>query len=199
MHNMIHIPGGLVSIGSPERHLDVLPELQHFDRAWFEDEAPQHDRTIHTFWIDAHPVTNAQFAEFVAATNYVTAAEQRGYGLVYGLRYWQKESGACWRRPGGATDSIAQRPDHPVVHVDHDDAASYARWAGTRLPTEAEWGNTPPTAHGGRAGPGVTPGRPTGPTPPNTGRAELSGTPATGEPGGSSTIASIRLVLPPLR
>lgn len=139
MYNMTNIPGDLVSIGSPEHHLDLLPELQHFDRVWFEDEAPQHDRTIHTFWIDTHPVTNAQFAEFVSATNYVTAAEQRGYGLVYGLRYWQKEPRAYWRRPGGVTDSIAQRPDHPVVHVDHDDAASYARWAGKRLPTEAEW------------------------------------------------------------
>ena len=139
MHNMIRIPGGLVSIGSPEHHLDLLPELHHFGRVWFEDEAPQHDRTIHTLWIDTHPVTNAQFAEFVAATDYVTAIEQRGYGLVYGLRYWQKEPGACWRRPGGATNSIAVRPDHPVVHVDHDDAARYARWAGKRLPTEAEW------------------------------------------------------------
>lgn len=139
MHNTIRIPDNLVSIGSPEHHLDLLPDLQHFDRVWFEDEAPQHNRTIHTFSIDTHPVTSAQFAEFVAATDYVTAAEQRGYGLVYGLRYWQKEPGACWRRPGGITDSIAQRTDHPVVHVDHDDAASYARWAGKRLPTEAEW------------------------------------------------------------
>lgn len=139
MHNMIRIPGGLVFIGSPEHHLDVLAELQQVARVWFEDEAPQHDRKIRTFWIDAHPVTNAQFAEFVAATNYVTAAEQHGYGLVYGQRYWQKEPEACWRRPGGATDSIAQRPNHPVVHVDHDDAVSYARWAGKRLPTEVEW------------------------------------------------------------
>jgi formylglycine-generating enzyme len=139
MRNMISIPEGLVAIGSPEHHLDLLSGMQHFGRVWFEDEVPQHNRTIPTFWIDTHPVTNARFAEFVAATNHVTAAEQRGYGLVYGPRYWQKELGACWQRPGGATDSIAQRMDHPVVHVDHNDAASYARWAGKRLPTEAEW------------------------------------------------------------
>jgi formylglycine-generating enzyme required for sulfatase activity len=62
VHNMIWIPNGLVAIGSPEYHLDLLPDLQHFDRVWFEDETPQHDQTIHAFWIDRHPVTNAQFA-----------------------------------------------------------------------------------------------------------------------------------------
>src|SRR5262245_629913 len=115
---MIRVASGSVTIGSPECHLDLLPELQHFDRVWFEDEAPQHDQIIHTFWIDRHPVTNTRFAQFVAATNYVTAAERRGYGLGYGARYWQKEPGACWRRPGGGNDSIAEWPwgDAWVAH-----------------------------------------------------------------------------------
>ncbi|HEX2242830.1 MAG TPA: SUMF1/EgtB/PvdO family nonheme iron enzyme [Gammaproteobacteria bacterium] len=136
---MVLVPPGEASIGSPEYHLDSLPNQQHFDRVWFEDEAPQHSQPIPPFWIDRHPVTNAQFAEFIAATNYVTAAERRGFGLVYGRRYWQKEAEACWQRPGGSTDSIADRMDHPVVHVDHDDASCYAKWARKRLPTEPEW------------------------------------------------------------
>ncbi|MFE4055596.1 formylglycine-generating enzyme family protein [Streptomyces sp. NPDC059096] len=137
--SMITVPAGTVLIGSPEDHLDALVSQQHYGRTWFEDESPQHRVTISAFRIDRYPVTNADFTHFTDATGYTTAAERRGFGALYGDSYWQMQPGADWRHPAGPGDSAAERPDHPVVHVDHADATAYARWAGKRLPTEAEW------------------------------------------------------------
>ena len=110
-------------------------------------------------------MTNADFAEFVDATGYVTVAERplnpadypdapaenlqpgsmvftRTQGPV-DLRHlnlwWTWTPGASWRHPVGPHSSIAKRADHPVVHVAYEDAESYAQWAGLALPTEAEW------------------------------------------------------------
>jgi formylglycine-generating enzyme required for sulfatase activity len=136
---MILVPAGPAMIGSPEAHLDQVTAEQHHARAWFEDETPQHARQIQAFWMDRTPVTNAMFAEFTEATGYLTAAERRGFGLVYGARYWVRQPGACWREPAPDTGALPGRDQHPVVHVDHADAAAYAAWAGKRLPAEDEW------------------------------------------------------------
>lgn len=139
MRDMITIPADTVQIGAPEPHLDSIASQQHYDRSWFSDEAPQHVCEIPAFRIDRTPVTNLDYAQFVDATGYVTAAEQRGFGLVYGLTYWQTEPGVCWRTPAPGRDAVTDTPGHPVVHVDHADATAYATWAGKRLPTETEW------------------------------------------------------------
>lgn len=146
---MIHVPGGTFSMGS--------------DR-FYPEEAPVRQARVDPFWIDATPVTNAEFAAFVAATGHVTFAEiapdPRDYpgmrpelaqpgSLVFEMtagpvdlgspQWWDFRIGASWRQPQGPGSSIEGLEDHPVVHVTHGDAEAYAAWAGKALPTEAEW------------------------------------------------------------
>ena len=157
---LVELPGGAFLMGS-DRH--------------YAEEAPQHERHVEPFAIERHPVTNAQFAEFVAATGYVTVAEREldpaefpgadPADLVPGSlvftptagpvdlrdwrQWWRWVPGALWRHPFGPDSSIDDRLDHPVVHVSFEDASAYAAWAGRRLPTEAEWEYA---ARGGLAG-----------------------------------------------
>lgn len=99
------------------------------------------------FSIDVHEVTNAQYAAFVDATDYVTVAERNGPdGAPMGAAVfdraqarWRIDPAANWRHPDGAGSSIAGRDAYPVVAVAYEDALAYARWAGRRLPTENEW------------------------------------------------------------
>ena len=131
----------------------------------YPEEGPVRDVVVEGFSIQTHPVTNAAYAQFVDATGYVTVAERpldpadfpgapaenlqpgsmvfrRTSGPV-DLRYldqwWNWTPGASWRRPVGPNSSIANRADHPVVHVAYEDAQAYADWAGLEIPTEAEW------------------------------------------------------------
>jgi len=132
---------------------------------FYPEEAPEHTVTVAAFAIERHPVTNAQYAEFVDATGYLTVAEReldpalypgadpadlvpgalvfRPTGGPVDLRDWRQwwhwVPGACWRHPFGPDSDIADRMDHPVVQIAYQDAAAYAQWAGRRLPTEAEW------------------------------------------------------------
>lgn len=133
--------------------------------AHYPEEAPAHPVQVDGFFIDRTPVTNRDFAEFVAATGHVTLAEQIpsaadypdadprlliGGSLVFvpamapgdrrdWTRWWQFVAGASWRHPRGPDSDLKGLDDHPVVHVCHADAAAYARWRGKALPTEAEW------------------------------------------------------------
>jgi formylglycine-generating enzyme len=132
---------------------------------WIPDERPVHEVEVDGFWMDRTEVTNEQFAEFVRATGYVTVAERipsaKDYPgvpadkLVAGsavftppagevpldnhFAWWTYVAGANWRQPEGSGSSVKGRERHPVVHVCWEDAQAYARWAGKRLPTEAEW------------------------------------------------------------
>lgn len=105
---------------------------------------------VDAFWIDAHEVTNRQFADFVAATGHVTRAERDGASALFvsptepvslndASRWWRFVKGADWRHPQGPGSDLAGKADVPVVHVDRDDAAAYARWAGGTLPSSAQW------------------------------------------------------------
>ncbi|MFW0789479.1 formylglycine-generating enzyme family protein [Gordonia sp. CPCC 205333] len=147
---MVNVPGGEYLMGS----------AQHYP-----EERPVRSVHVTPFRIDTHAVTNARFAEFVAATGYVTVAEQpldpsrypgadpdllKPGGLVFHqtpqpvelhdlTQWWAYVPGANWRNPRGPQSSLDQLDDHPVVQVCHTDAAAYAAWRGVRLPTEAEW------------------------------------------------------------
>ena len=135
---------------------DFLMGTRSKDRNRRDGEDPVRKIDLSPFHIDATAVTNEQFADFVDATGYVTEAEQFGWSFVFyqfisdkvgetvqeavaETPWWRKVDGTSWRQPEGAGTSISNRSRHPVVHVSWNDAAVYSKWAGKRLPTEAEW------------------------------------------------------------
>ena len=122
-------------------------------------EQPRHLVRVDGFHMDRHEVTNAQFAEFVESTGYVTVAErpvdtpQGSYDpgsmtffspeAIFSLRdpgqWWRWTESASWKCPEGPGSTCQEVLDHPVVHIAFEDAVAYATWRGARLPTEAEW------------------------------------------------------------
>jgi formylglycine-generating enzyme required for sulfatase activity len=146
---MVRLPGGEFTMGSGR---------------FYPEEAPVRRVRVDPFWIDETPVTNAQFAAFVAETGHVTLAEIAPEPADYpGMSaelafpgsavfemtdrpvdtavpsWWDFRLGANWQAPTGPGSCVEGIEDHPVVHVSHADALAYAVWAGKALPTEAEW------------------------------------------------------------
>jgi sulfatase modifying factor 1 len=145
----VSLPGGEFRMGS----------------VFYPEEGPVHEEWVDPFELDRHAVTTARFAEFVAATGYLTMAERpldptmfpgaelasvEAGSLVFTptagpvdlgnwRQWWSWVLGASWQHPEGPESSIEGREDHPVTQVAFEDANAFAAWAGQRLPTEVEW------------------------------------------------------------
>jgi formylglycine-generating enzyme required for sulfatase activity len=157
---MVWIPGGEFSMGAI-----MNGEGSHAMPMASNDSQPVHRVYVDGFWMDATPVTNAQFEKFVKATNYVTIAERTPTkeefptapeeNLVAGAvvfaptdhevplnnhyQWWTYVKGANWRHPLGPQSDIKGKENYPVVHIAYPDAEAYAKWTAKRLPTEAEF------------------------------------------------------------
>lgn len=132
-----------------------VPEgvLQKGQFAFYPEERSNMSVHVGPFRIQAHEVTNGQFAAFVAATGYVSdsertsASDDPGGGSAVFMQEaggpvpdpWRLVRGATWKAPTGPGSTIDGKETYPVVHVSLRDAQAYAEWAGGRLPTEEEW------------------------------------------------------------
>lgn len=140
---MVWVPGGKFVMGTNPR---------------YPEEGPPRPLEVKGFWMDAHEVTNAQFAAFVNATGYRTFAERQPPRIagaptemsqpgsaVFTVpspenpTWWRWVVGADWRHPSGPTTDIDGQSAMPVVQIAYQDAQAFARWAGKQLPSEEQW------------------------------------------------------------
>ena len=117
---MVLIPGGSFQMGD---HLDKM-----------SNALPVHKVKLDGFYMDSHQITVGQFKRFLKESGYKPEAVKGGWEIN---RFWNEVE----------KDSPADK--HPVIYVSWNDATAYAKWAGKRLPTEAEWEYA---ARGGRVG-----------------------------------------------
>ena len=139
---LVEIPGGIFEMGA--RKSTFPTDL----------DSPRAKVKIDPFLISPYAVSNAEFAEFVTDTGYVSVAEREGWSFVFhlhltdshkwpvsppGLPWWRKVNGAYWGAPQGPGSTWQDGTDHPATHITWSDVLAYCTWAGLRLPWEAEW------------------------------------------------------------
>lgn len=143
--NFVSIPAGKFIMGTDDSFYPT------------DGEGPSRSIWIDEFKISQFAVTNSEFAKFVEVTGYVTEAETYSWSYVFNgfideataskqlvgiassAPWWLAIEGAYWFRPFGNSQTIETLLEHPVVHITHTDALEFCRWAGYKLPTEAQW------------------------------------------------------------
>ena len=130
---MTFVPGGTFLMGTTDRSIAL------------DNERDEHERHVPGFHLDTTPVTNRAFQEFVEAGGYEredlwepTGWRWKNEESISAPKHWyQPEPHSWWTERFGFDEPL--NPEAPVVHVSWYEADAYARWAGKRLPTEAEW------------------------------------------------------------
>ena len=110
---MVKVEAGAHEIGAPDRGFA------------YDNERPRHRVELDEFWIDRTPVTNGAYIRFIEETG------------ADAPMYWKRDGDGWVRTAMGRTVEVD--PRLPVIHVSWNEADAFARWAGKRLPTEAEW------------------------------------------------------------
>ncbi len=155
---MVWIPGGEFQMGLDHFKTDERPaHAVKIDGFWM-DETPVTNQEFQEFVQATGYVTTAEKAptideimsqvppgtkkpkpESLVAASLVFTPTKEAVPLKNHRAWWNWIPGANWKHPLGPESSIDEKMDHPVVHISFFDAESYAKWAGKRLPTEAEW------------------------------------------------------------
>ena len=127
--SMVQIRGGTVQMGIDAAQIPSFEKTFNIDAPQlFKDEVPKHSVTVDDFYIDRNLVTNTEFKNFTDANP--EWRPDRIPSTLHNGNYLKH-----WREP----EAIKAKAQHPVVNVSWYAAAAYCRWAGKRLPTEAEW------------------------------------------------------------
>lgn len=114
---MVLIPAHRLTVGTNQPERTELAKRFDCHPTWLGDDLPKNEVSLSSFWIDRHPVTNAQYLAFVEATGHPRPLWWSEWDSIFPTEY----------------------AVHPVVGVSGKDAATYARWVGKRLPSAQEW------------------------------------------------------------
>ena len=118
---LVLVPPGTFRMGSPAQ-----------EKGRSKDEEAFTATITRPFYLGKHELTVGQFRRFVERTSHVTDGERNGGGNAHDEKaVWKHRPGTSWKKPGFA-GPYKMRDDHPVVHVSHDDATAYCRWATIR-------------------------------------------------------------------
>lgn len=136
---MIKIPGGIFELG-----FDILKWKDQFA---YDVEMPQHKVYLNDYYIDNTPVTNGDYLKFIAEGGYKNYKYWLDEGWQWVNResiiapmYWEQDDKGNWfKNDFRGKRFIENFPNEPVTNVSFFEADAYARWAGKRLPSEAEW------------------------------------------------------------
>lgn len=158
--NMVHIPGGefLMGASDKEGRPDEYPQHKVKVNSFWMDETEVTNAQFREFVNATGYITTAErkvdWAEMqkqlppgtpkppdseLEPSSLVFVPPSQPVALNNAAQWWQWVKGADWKHPQGPQSNIDGKDNYPVVHVSWEDATAYAKWAGKRLPTEAEW------------------------------------------------------------